>query len=47
VRVWHFLSECHEHEHWTECPDEAEALYTEYGLRGIPYEVICTLEITH
>ena len=47
VRVWHFISADLEHEHWTECADEAEALYSQYGLRGTPYEVTCTLEPTH
>lgn len=47
VQVWHFLSEDLEHEHWTECPDEAEQLYTEYALRGDPYTATSYLEISH
>jgi hypothetical protein len=43
--VWHFLSDDLEHEHWTECPDEADQLYTEYALRGDPYTATSYLEI--
>jgi len=46
-RVWHFLSEDHEHEHWTEDATEAETLLIEYAARAAPYSLRCYLEEAH
>jgi len=38
IRVWHFLSADHEHEHWIENdPAAAAALLTEYSDRAQPF----------
>lgn len=39
VPLWHFYSEDYEHEHWTECSEEAEELTCAYSERGEPFTI--------
>jgi hypothetical protein len=47
TRVWHFLSDDHNHEHWVEDPTEVEPLLIEYATRAQPYTLRCYLADAH
>jgi hypothetical protein len=47
IRVWHFLSEDLEHEHWVEDPAEVGPLLLAYDELGIAYNMTSYVEVSH